>query len=160
MASLSDLSLKHRWFMRTYRYRRVQWKPGSRLAKPLSSARLALVTTAGFYLPGQQPFDESLRGGDWSFRVLPTETPVEELLVSQKSEAFDPSGLRKDKNLAFPLERFKELQREGIVGPLSGRHLSFMGSITAPGRLLGDSGPQAARVFTEDGVDAVFLAPV
>jgi D-proline reductase (dithiol) PrdB len=160
MASLSDLSLKYRFFMRTYRYRKVDWKPGSRLAKPLSQARLALVTTAGFYRPEQAPFDESIRGGDCSFRILPEHTVLDTLLVGQKSEAFDPSGLKQDKNLAFPLQRFKELEKVGMIGRVNERHVSFMGSITAPGRLIRETGPEAVRILAEDQVDAVFLTPV
>lgn len=160
MASLSDLSWKYRIFMRTYRYRTVNWRPGSRLAKPLSDARLALVTTAGFYQPEQAPFDGSIRGGDCSFRILPVQTELDALLLGQKSEAFDPSGLRQDKNLAFPLQRFKELEEVGTIGRLNDRHLSFMGSITAPGRLIRETGPEAVRILAEDQVDAVFLTPV
>jgi D-proline reductase (dithiol) PrdB len=160
MASLSDLSLKYRFFMRTYRYRKVDWRPGCRLAKPLSNARLALVTTAGFYQPEQQPFDESIRGGDCSYRILPLRMDLDRLLVGQKSEAFDPSGLKQDKNLAFPLHRFQELEEEGTIGRLNARHISYMGSITAPGRLIRETGPEAVQLLAEDNVDAVFLTPV
>ena len=160
MASLSDLSLKYRFFMRTYRYWKVDWRPGSRLAKPLSDARFALVTTAGLYRPEQAPFDASIRGGDCSFRVLPFETDLDTVLVGQQSEAFDSSGLKQDKNLAFPLGRFKELEQVGTIGRLSERHLSFMGSITAPGRLIRETGPAAVRILAQDQVDAVFLTPV
>jgi D-proline reductase (dithiol) PrdB len=160
MASLSDLSLKYRFFMRTYRYRKVDWRPGTRLEKPLSRARFALVTTAGFYEPEQAPFDDSIRGGDCSFRILQVQTDLNRLLVGQKSEAFDPTGMKQDKNLAFPIQRFKELEEAGTVGRLNQRHLSFMGSITAPGRLIRQTGPEAVRILAEDQVDAVFLTPV
>lgn len=160
MASVSDLSLKDRLFLRAYRYRKVDWGPGAQLAKPLSHARLALVTTAGFFRPEQAPFDRSIRGGDPTFRVLPVDTELTELQLGQKSQAFDPSGLKQDKNLAFPLQRFKELQEEGTIGGVSARHISFMGSITAPGRLIRETGPQAVRILAEDQVEAVFLTPV
>jgi D-proline reductase (dithiol) PrdB len=66
----------------------------------------------------------------------------------------------RDRNLAFPLDRFRELVAEGILGSLSDRHLSFMGSITAPGRLLRDTAPEAARTLRAGGVSLAFLVPV
>ena len=51
MARLEDLKLSHRLFMKAYRYRSVGWWPGARLAKPLSEAKVALVSTAGLHKP-------------------------------------------------------------------------------------------------------------
>ena len=39
----------------------IPWKP---LNKPLADCRLALVTTAGVHLAGQNPFDVSAKEGD------------------------------------------------------------------------------------------------
>jgi hypothetical protein len=44
--------------------------------------------------------------------------------------------------------------------PLAPRHLSFMGSITAPGRLVAESAPEAAQLLVDDGVDVALLVPV
>ena len=65
-----------------------------------------------------------------------------------------------DPNLAFPLDRARELAALGLVGSLNRRHLSFMGSITAPGRLVRHTAPEAARLLVEDGVDVALLVPV
>ena len=46
------------------------------------------------------------------------------------------------------------------VGSLNHRHFSFMGSITAPRRLISETAPQVATKLREDQVDAVFLVPV
>lgn len=118
------------------------------------------MTSAGFVLPGQAPFDASLRGGDTSYRILPADTPVKQLIDCHRSEVFDHGGMRRDPNLAFPLERLHELAARRRIGSVSPRHLSFMGSITAPGRLMRQTAPQAARVLAEDGTDAALLVPV
>ncbi|MEA2325285.1 MAG: D-proline reductase (dithiol) PrdB, partial [Thermoanaerobaculia bacterium] len=65
-----------------------------------------------------------------------------------------------DPNLAFPLDRLHELERDGRIGRVNKRHLSFMGSITAPGRLIRDSAPAAAELLVADGVDIALLVPV
>ncbi|MGH9784245.1 MAG: glycine/sarcosine/betaine reductase selenoprotein B family protein [Terriglobia bacterium] len=160
MAQISDLSLKYRAFVRAYPYRRVNWRPGTRLDKPLPSARIALVTTAGYFLPGQTPFDQSFRHNDCSFREIPSDTPIETLRIGQSSDAFDHSGIEADRNLAFPLERLRELIDSREVGEAAPNHYSIMGSIVAPARLISESGPEIARKLQADAVDAVLLAPV
>ncbi len=57
MAKLSDLKLGYQVFMKAYPYRKVDWRPGARLSKPLSAARVATVTTAAYFKPDQLPFD-------------------------------------------------------------------------------------------------------
>jgi len=118
------------------------------------------VTTAGLVMPGQQPFDDDVKGGDYSFRVIPHDADVASLIDTHRSETFDHSGIKSDPNLAFPLDRLHDLAREGRIGSVSERHLSFMGSITAPGRLVRDSAPAAAQLLVDNGVDVALLVPV
>ncbi len=160
MAHLRDLTLTYRLFMQAYRYRRVDWRPGTVLTKPLGDATIAVVTTAAFYLPDQPPFDPSIRGGDWSYREIPATADVRTLRIAHKSDAFDHTGIEADQNLALPLDRLHELAARGAIGRVAGRHFSFMGSLTAPGRLMDTSAPEVAQKLSEDGVDAVLLTPV
>lgn len=160
MAQLSDLKLAYRLFMEAYPYRRVDWRPGTRLDKPLSEARIAVVTTAGYYLPGQAPFDHSIRGGDCGFRVIPSDTDLRSLLMGHKSDAFDASGIQADSNLALPLDRLRELAAAGVIGAMAEEHFSFMGSITAPGALMRETAPAAAEWLRSAKVDGVLLTPV
>ena len=159
-STLDDLPLQYRLFMKAYPYRRASWPGPALLAKPLAEARVALVTTAAFYLPGQSPFDESMKGGDSSFREIPDSASVQDLRIGHRSKAFDHAGIEADRNLAFPLDRLHELAREGRIGATNRRHLSFMGGITAPGRLIRETAPAAAALLKEDGVDAALLVPV
>ena len=160
MARLSDLKLSYNLFMRAYRYRQIDWRPGARLSQPLNRARIAVVTTAGFYLPDQQPFDESIRGGDWSFRVIPAASDLSLLRHSHRSDAFDHTGIERDPNLALPLDRLGELALGGEIGEVAPRHFSLMGSVTAPGRLIAETIPAVVTELQGDRVDAVLLTPV
>jgi len=160
MARISDLSFKHRLFMKTYRYRAADWGTGARLTKPISECRIALVTTAALYREDQEPFDEEFKGGDFTYRVIPTDTDISALRIGHRSSAFDHSGVEKDKNLALPIHRFQELAEQGRIGALNHRHFSFMGSVSAPGRLVSKTAPEAAELLRQDGVDAVLLTPV
>lgn len=160
MANISDLPLKYRIFLRAYPYRRVDWSPGAVLRKPLSEARVAAMTSAGYYLPDQLPFDSSIRGGDTSCRVIPSHADVQALRIGNRSDAFDSSGMEADKNLALPLDRLHELERDRRIGAVAPRHISIMGSITAPGRLISRTAPEIATMLHDDRVDAVLLIPV
>ena len=160
MADLRSLPFPLRTFLRMYAWRRVDPVPWSPLPKPLSQANVALVTTAGIVAPGQPPFDQSLRGGDYSFRVIDSDADLATLGESHRSESFDRSGLERDLNLVLPLHRLRELDDAGAIGSFNRRVLSFMGSITAPGRLIRDTAPRAAALLVEDRVDAALLIPV
>jgi len=160
MATQDSLRMTDRIFVTTYPWRRIDPVPWTPLAKPLSACRLALVSSAGLVLPGQQPFDDRIRGGDFSFREIPADADPRTLVDTHRSAAFDHAGMASDPNLAFPLDRARELAASGFVGSLNRRHLSFMGSITAPGRLVRETAPEAARLLVEDGVDVALLVPV
>ena len=73
MASLDELPLKYRLLLMAYRWRRVEPAPWAPLGKPLSSCKLGLVTSAGLSMPEQPPFDETIKGGDTSYRVIPSD---------------------------------------------------------------------------------------
>ena len=54
----------------------------------------------------------------------------------------------------------RELEKTGRIGALNQRHLSFMGSITAPGRLMKKTLPAALELLKDDAVDVALLVPV
>ncbi len=160
MGNLDEFSLPVRLFLKSYHWRRIKSVPWTVPTKPLSECKLALVSSAGLVTPDQEPFDESLRGGDPSYRVISSDVDLESLIDTHRSESYDHSAIRQDPNLALPLDRARELVTAGRIGSLNHRHLSFMGSITAPGRLLRDHLPEAVALLVEDGVDVALLVPV
>jgi D-proline reductase (dithiol) PrdB len=160
MGDFSEFSLSVRLFLRAYPWRRISPVPWTALRKPLADCRLALVSSAGFVAEGQAPFDDSVRGGDYSFRQIPSKIEVNTLRESHRSETFDHTGLHQDPNLGFPRDRLRELVERGRLGSINHRHLSFMGSITAPGRLTKQTAPEAAGWLVQDQVDVALLVPV
>lgn len=154
------LSLKDRLFLATYRFRVLDPVPFAPLRRPLFEARVALVTTGGLTAEGQPPFDLEARGGDTSYRLLDAGVDTRSLAIGQRSHSFDHTGFEEDRNLGFPLDRLRELAAAGEVGSVAPRHVSVMGSITAPGRLIKESAPAAAMALVADGVDAALLVPL
>lgn len=127
------------------------WTP----SHPLAEARVAIVTTAGLYVTG----DAGWSRGDQSFRILPAGDA--NVRLGQQSANFDRSGFLADVNVAYPVDRLTEMAAEGSIGSLGPRNLSFMGAQGATLETIRlDSGPAAARLLLEDGVDTVLLTPV
>lgn len=160
MGDLSEFSLPVQLFLKTYRWRRIDPTPWAPLAKPLSECRLGIVSTAGLSMPGQSTFDDKMKGGDPSFRVVPASADASELIENHRSESWDHRGVELDRNVAFPIDRARELVERGRIGSLADRYLSFMGSVTAPGRMIRDHVGQAADIFVQEGVDVALLVPV
>jgi D-proline reductase (dithiol) PrdB len=160
MGDTSEFSLTIRLFLKAYQWRKIDPVPWTPLKKPLSQSKVALVSSAGFVLPDQPHFDESIKGGDPSFREIPSGVEVKTLVETHRSESFDHTGLQKDPNVGFPIDRVRELAASGRIGAVNHRHLSCMGSITAPGRLIQNTAPPAVRLLVEDQVDAALLVPV
>ncbi len=160
MGELEEFPRRWRLFLRAYPWRRIDPVPWTRLAKPLSECRLALVSSAGFVGPEQAPFDETVRGGDPSFREIPSDIDPATLVETHRSELFDHAGLARDPNLGFPIARVRELVERGRIAAVSPFHLSFMGSITAPGRFTRDSVPEVVRRLLRESVDVALLVPV
>jgi D-proline reductase (dithiol) PrdB len=162
MAEYADLKLTHRIFMQNYPF--LQYKirdnPRVKLTKPLKECKFALVTTAGLRAENDKPYDRLNKLGDCSFREIDNEIDIQSLIEDHKSTSFDHSGVQADKNLALPLDRFKELVEKKTIGSLNKRHFSFMGSIINPKNLIDETAPQVAELLKKDEVDAVFLTPV
>ena len=160
LGDTSEFSLTVRLFLKAYQWRKIDPVPWAPLKKPLSQCKLALVSSAGFVLPDQPHFDESVKGGDPSFREIPSGVDVKTLVETHRSESFDHAGLQQDRNIGFPIDRVRELAASRRIGPVNHRHLSCMGSITAPGRLMRDTAPPAVRLLVQDQVDVALLVPV
>ena len=160
MARPDELDFEVKLFLKLYRWRRAKPTRPVRLRKPLSECKLALVSSAALVPPGVERFDNSKRGGDVSFRSVPSDMDPQALLDCHPSHHFDHTGLTADRNLVFPVDRARELVARGRVGAVNHRHLSLCGAITAPGRLVKRTAPEAARWLVEDGVDVALLVPV
>jgi D-proline reductase (dithiol) PrdB len=120
----------------------------------LSDRRIAIVSSAGLFRRGAEPF----RGRDADYRVIPADIKGEDLLTSHISVNFDRTGLQEDWNVAFPLDRLQELANERVIGSVADTHYSFMGA-SDPLQMEPHARALAGRL-KEDCVDSVLLAPV
>jgi D-proline reductase (dithiol) PrdB len=124
------------------------------LGPPLSQRKIAIVSSAGLFRRGTEPF----RGRDSDYRIIPGDTAWPDLLTSHISVNFDRTGLQEDWNVVFPLDRMRELVTEGVVGALADTHYSFMGAADPLG--MEQHARELAGRLKQDEVDSVLLTPV
>lgn len=122
--------------------------------KPLAGRRVAIVSTAGLHRRGDRPFQP----GDGSYRIIAAETPANELVMSHISVNFDRTGFQQDLNVAFPIDRLRELVADGEVGSMAAVHYSFMGAF--PPAAAEPHALHLAGLLKADKVDAALLVPV
>ena len=129
--------------------------PFTRLPRPLAAGRLAIVTTAGLHRRADRPFGP----GDQTYRVIPADTPLAEIVQSHTSLGFDRVPQMLDPNISFPVDRLRELVARGELGGTAPHHYSFMGALRDLRRIQEDTGPEVGRRLRDEGVDAVLITP-
>ncbi len=124
------------------------------IGSPLAERRVAIVSTAGLIVRG-----DALHGlPSAEFRVIPDDTPVEDVLMNHISVNFDRTGFQQDMDVAFPRTRLHELAADGLIGCVASRHYSFMGA-TDPVKMA-DAAEGVIEAMHADEVDTVLLVPI
>lgn len=138
----------------------VPWTP---LAKPLSEARVALVTTAGIWVKGlEPPFDYEREKrepmwGDPTFRRIPRYTKQEQIGAGHLH--LNNRDILLDVNIQLPLHRMQELEESGRIGSLADTNYSFMGYQPDTTEWEEKYGPECAGLMKDEAVDVVLLTP-
>ena len=137
------------------------WAP---FEKRLAESRIALLTSAGFYLKGsQQSFDVEREQvheewGDPTWRAIPTSARPEDLAVAHLH--INDEDLLADPEIAVPMRLLDELTREGVVGGSVAGHVAVMGYQDRGLRDWRDvTAPEIVAHLREQGADGLILAP-
>jgi D-proline reductase (dithiol) PrdB len=139
----------------------IPWTP---VSKPLSQSKVALLSTAGLSMKGDEPFDmegERRRPtwGDPSWRRISSDATSGN--VEANHLHIDTGYIERDLNVALPLDRLRELVREGEVGAVAATHYSIMGFQGNDTSVLeNESAPAIAAAMRSEEVDLALLAPV
>ncbi len=88
----------------------------------LADMTVALVSSTGVYLDGQEPFTDN---GDETYRVIPPDAESSRLRF--KHGHYDTSHAEQDANAVFPLDRLRELAAEGFIKRVSNKHIGCKG---------------------------------
>lgn len=124
------------------------------LRKPVAESTIGLFASCGAQLPEDPPLGET---EDISFRLIPRDTPMSRLVVAHQTKV--RKWAVEDLNVAFPLERMRELESEGVFRRLAHTAVSMVGSIQRYTELVEQTVPAIKQIYDSQGVDLVFLFP-
>jgi hypothetical protein len=91
--------------------------PFSPLRRGLPMLNLALISAAGAYIDGTDPFELESLDGDMNFREIPITVGPDEIQYAAKG--YDPTAVREDRNALSPVDRLQEYQANAVIGKLN-----------------------------------------
>ena len=137
----------------------IPWTP---LKKPIRETTFTLMTSAGISMKTDSPFDVERERrepawGDPTSRQIPASAGEEDIDVNHLH--INTDYIKQDINVIFPLKRFKEFEKEGVIGRMAPNCYSYYGFQPDPAELLEQTMPKVAEQMQADNVDAVLLTP-
>ncbi len=124
------------------------------LRKLIAESTVGIFTSCGAQLPEDPKLGET---EDISFRLISRDTPISKLVISHQTKV--RKWAVEDPNVAFPLDRMKELEADGTIGRLAHTSISMVGSIQRFTDLVEQTVPAIKQIFDSQGVDLVFVFP-
>jgi hypothetical protein len=128
----------------------------------LAESSIALLTSAGAYVPGDQPpFDlererREPTWGDPTHRLIPRHAPA----LAMAHLHVNDDDFRTDPDVALPLRRLDELVADGTVGASIAEHVSVMGYQGDLTIWRVETAPAIVDHLRSQGADGIVLAPV
>ena len=137
----------------------IPWTP---LPKPLSESKVALLSSGGIALKGDEPFDqEGERQNPWwgdpSHRIIPKSASAKDVEIYHLH--INPAFARQDINCLLPIQRLNELEETGEIGGAAESHYSIMGYLPKPDEMLATSVPAIIQQLKDEQVDVLVLIP-
>ena len=138
-----------------YQWTSNESAPWTPISKPLKDSKVVLISSGGIYQKEHSPFNPIKN--DLTFREIPKEVMVADLKISH--DFYDHTDAEKDINCVFPIDRMRELEKEGFLGELSEINFTFMGRIFRKTQLLEEMIPHLIKRLKEMNIDLAFLVP-
>lgn len=133
------------------------YAPFTPLQRALPMLNLGLISSAGAYIDGTDPFDLSSKDGDANFREFPIEVDAEDFLYAAKG--YDAAAIREDRNAQIPIDRLLEYEANGVIGKLNNVWWSLSSWIPNAALVASDLAPQIAERLVSYEVKAALLIP-
>jgi D-proline reductase (dithiol) PrdB len=133
------------------------YSPFTPMRRALPMLNLALISSAGAYIDGTEPFDITARDGDASFREIPIEVEAADLLYAARG--YDAAAIRADRNSQIPIERLVEYEANNVIGQLNNVWWSLSGWIPNARLVAEELAPKLADRVARYEVQAALLVP-
>ena len=125
--------------------------------RALPMLNLALISSAGAYIDGTDPFDLSKADGDITFREIPTGIDPRDLKLAARG--YDETFVQQDINVQIPLARLFEYESNRVIGQLNSAFWSFCGFIPDAASFADSSLPKLVDRLKHYEVQAALLIP-
>lgn len=130
--------------------------PFTPVRRALPMLNLALISSAGAYIDGMEPFDLTARDGDLKYIEVPVEVGSEDLRYSAKG--YDTKAVEEDRNAQIPVDRLLEYQANSVIGALNSVWWSISSYIPNAARVADELAPQfAERLHRYETQAALFI---
>ncbi|GIU81957.1 MAG: hypothetical protein D6687_01505 [Acidobacteria bacterium] len=134
-----------------------RYAPFTPARRALPMLNLALISSAGAYIDGTQPFDTTSTEGDVSFREIPREVDAKDLAYSARG--YNPEAVIQDRNAQIPIDRLLEYEKNAVIGSLNEVWWSFCGFIPNAKRVAEELAPRLTERLHRYNVQAALLIP-
>lgn len=131
--------------------------PFTPLRRALPMLNLALITSAGAYIDGMDPFDTESKDGDMNYREMPVEVEAGDLRYSAKG--YDPAAVNEDRNAQIPIDRLREYSENGVIGGLNNVWWSISSYIPNAERVANELAPAIASRLARYEIHAALFIP-
>ena len=131
--------------------------PFTPVRRALPMLNLALISSAGAYIDGMDPFDTDARDGDLNYLEIPVEVEAADLRYAAKG--YDPTAVQQDRNSQIPIDRLTEYAANGVIGGLNNVWWSTSSHIPNAERVAKELAPKIAERLHRYDIQAALLIP-
>lgn len=125
--------------------------------RALPMLNLGLISSAGAYIDGMEPFDTTSRDGDLNLHEFPIEVEASDMRYAAKG--YDPSAVLEDRNSQVPIDRLMEYEENAVIGRLNPVWWSISSYIPNVVRVAEALAPKIAARLHRYEVHAALLIP-
>lgn len=143
--------------LRGYGFVENTYAPFTAARRALPMLNLGLVSSAGAYIDGTDPFDIGSADGDASFKEIPIEVDADDIRFAARG--YDPTAVRSDINSQIPIDRLLGYQENGVIGKLNSTWWSFNGFIPNATLVAEQTAPKITERVVKQEVQAVLIIP-
>lgn len=131
--------------------------PLTTVKRALPMLNLALISSAGAYIDGTEPFDLTSRDGDLNYFEVPIE--VEPADMRYAAKGYDPAAVVEDRNSQVPIDRLLEYEANAVIGQLNPVWWSVSSYIPNANLVADELTPKLAARLHRYEVHAALLVP-
>ncbi len=133
------------------------YAPLTVVRRALPMLNLGLISSAGAYIDGMEPFDLSSRDGDLNYLEIPIDVDGADMRYAAKG--YDPAAVLEDRNSQVPIDRLREYEANAVIGRLNPAWWSISSHIPNAQRVANELAPKLSARLHRYEIHAALLIP-